>query len=189
MTTKRQKKAVLTEVSDSQANSAFATYAQAQSQIKKIQAEIELQCARIRERHADRLQQLQQGASEAFDTLQAYAQLHPELFTKRKSLDLAHGTIGFRTGTPKLKTLRGFTWAAVLTLVRQFLPDYIRTVDEVAKDRILADRNLDNVALYDTTVGDPREVSMSEALDKVGIQVVQEEAFFVECKEEDVTLS
>lgn len=180
----KQKRTIITAVSDSQANSAFATYAQAQAQIKKIEADIELQCARIREKYADRLQSLREGADQAFDVLQAYATLHPELFQKRKSLDLAHGSIGFRTGTPKLKTLRGHTWASAQALVRQFLPDYIRTTDTLAKDRLLADRLLDEVPLFDQGT-DPRTVTMTEAMAACGIQVVQDETFFVEPKAED----
>lgn len=188
MATKRQKKTVLTEVSDSMANSAFATYAQAQSQVKRIQADMELQISRIREKYADKLQTLQQASDDAFDVLQTYATLHPELFAKKKSLDMAHGTIGFRTGTPKLKPLKGFTWASIAQLAKKFLPaNYIRVTSELAKDKLLADRDLDSVALSDSPTGVLREVPMREALGACGIKVVQEESFFVEPKtEEDV---
>ena len=92
-----------------------------------------------------------------------------ELFTKRKSLETTHGTIGFRTSTPKLKTLKGFTWASVLNLLKEFLPDYVRTAEEPAKDKLLADREDEEV---------------SALFPKVGIAVVQDETFFVEPKKE-----
>ena len=167
----RQKKTLIQGISQEQANEAFATYAKADAQIQKINAEIELQCARIREKQADRLSQLDAEREQAFDVLQAYAvENKAELFAKKKSLDMAHGTIGFRTGTPKLKTLKGFTWASVLQMVREFLPGYVRTSEEVAKDKLLADRDEDG---------------MFDKMSKCGITVTQDETFYVEPKKEE----
>ena len=102
---------------------------------------------------------------------------------------MAHGTIGFRTGTPKLKTLKGFTWSAALTLVKKILPaTYIRLTEEIAKDRMLADRDLEEVAVYDTPTGDDRTTTMREAMAVCGIAVVQDETFYVEPKKEEVGL-
>ena len=91
---------------------------------------------------------------------------------------MAHCIIGFRTGTPKLKTLKGFTWASVLELAKEFLPGYVRTSEEVAKDRLLADRDAK------LTI-DGAEVPMVERMAKCGVQVVQDEAFYVEPKSEE----
>ena len=93
------------------------------------------------------------------------------LFVKRKSLDTTHGTLGFRTGTPKLKTLKGFTWASVTNLLQEFLPNYVRTVTEPAKDKLLADRD---------------DEIVQKSLGKVGLMVVQDESFFVEPKKEEL---
>lgn len=68
------------------------------------------------------------------------------LFTKRRSLETTHGIIGFRTGTPKLKNRKGFTWAAVLELVKTFLPKYIRLTEEITRDKMLADRDEEGMA-------------------------------------------
>lgn len=186
----RQKKTIITGVTRESADEAFATYAKSEAQIQKINAEIELQCAKIREKYADRLSVLGAEKENAFDVLQSFATEHQsELFTKKKSLDMAHGTIGFRTGTPKLKTLKGFTWASALQLAKKFLPaTYIRQTEDIAKDRLLADRELEEVEVYDTPTGDPRTASMQEAMAAVGIQVVQDETFYVEPKKEEVGL-
>ena len=93
-----------------------------------------------------------------------------ELFAKKKSVESAHGVFGFRTGTPKLKNLKGFTWAAVTNLCKELLPSYIRTSEELAKDKLLADRELAEVAAY---------------FPKIGVQVVQDETFYVEPKKEN----
>ncbi len=183
----RQKKTIISGVSREAADEAFATYAKSDAQIQKINAEIELQCAKIREKYADKLAVLGAERDNAFDVLQSFAtENQAELFVKKKSLDMAHGTIGFRTGTPKLKTLKGFTWASALTLVKKFLPmTYIRQSEDIAKDKLLADRELEEVEVYDTPTGDPRTVKMPEAMAVCGIQVVQEETFYVEPKKEE----
>lgn len=186
----RQKKTIITGVTRESADEAFARYAKSDAQIQKINAEIELQCAKVREKWADKLATLSAEKDSAFDVLQSFAtENQAELFVKKKSLEMAHGTIGFRTGTPKLKTLKGFTWASALQLAKKFLPmTYIRQSEEIAKDKLLADRELEEVVVYDTPTGDPREVTMREAMAVCGIQVVQDETFYVEPKKEETTL-
>lgn len=168
---KREKKTIISGVTREMADEAFASYSMAEAQAAKITADIELQCAKIREKYADKLTALEEQKTTAFDTLQAYASENKgDLFTKKKSLDMVHGTIGFRTGTPKLKTLKGFTWASALQLVREFLPSYIRTTEEITKDKLLADRDVEG---------------MCDNMSRCGIQVVQDETFFVESKKEE----
>ena len=179
----RQKKTLIQGITAEQANDAFASYAKADAQINKINADIELQCAKIREKRADELTRLSDEREQAFDTLQAYAvENQAELFTKKKSLEMAHGTIGFRTGTPKLKTLKGFTWASALQLVKEFLPGYVRQTEEIAKDKLLADRDSDVMV-----TGDPLGPGkpMREQMAKCGIAVTQDETFYVEPKKEE----
>ena len=157
---KRVKKIIITGVTREAADEAFAKYAKADAESAKITADIELQCAKIREKYAGRLAEL--------------------VFSKKKSLDMAHGVIGFRTGTPKLKTLKGFTWASALQLVKEFLPSYVRKTEEVAKDKLLADRDME-VKVKD---GEDK-VKLSHEMARCGIQVVQDETFYVEPKKEE----
>ena len=167
----REKKVIITGVTREAADEAFANYAKADAQSAKITADIELQCAKIREKYANKLAELEGEKEKAFDTLQAYAtENQAELFSKKKSLEMAHGVIGFRTGTPKLKTLKGFTWASALQLVKEFLPGYVRQTEEIAKDKLLADRDTEE---------------MAPQMAKCGIQVAQDETFYVEPKKED----
>lgn len=181
----RTKKIIITGVNREAADEAFATYAKSDAQIQKINAEIDLQVAKLREKHASRLAELDAEKTKAFDTLQAFAtENQAELFTKKKSLEMAHGVIGFRTGTPKLKTLKGFTWASALQLAKRFLPGYIRQTEEVAKDKLLADRD-GNVAMEVNGEATAVEVPMRQAMAECGIQVVQDEAFYVEPKKEE----
>ena len=168
----REKKTVYSGVKQEEMETAFADYARADARIQKINATMDIEMTRIREKWQDELAKLAETKDNAFDVLQAYAmENRDELFSKRKSLETTHGTLGFRTGTPKLKTLKGFTWASVLNLLKEFLPGYVRTIEEPAKDKLLADRDDEETyALFP----------------KVGIAVVQDETFFVEPKKEDL---
>lgn len=168
---KTREKRVLapTTITAQQAEEAFADFAKADAKQQEINARMDGEITKIREKYADKLSTLATDKEQAFEVLQAYATNNRDAFGKKKSMELAHGVIGFRTGTPKLKTLRGFTWASVLKLVKNVLPEYIRTAEEVAKDKLLADR-------------EKPEVSSQFA--EVGIMVDQDETFFVEPKKE-----
>lgn len=166
----REKKTVYSGITSEQMEQAFADYAKADARQQKITAEMDVAMTKIREKWQDELQKLTETKDNAFDILQAYAlENREELFSKKKSMETTHGTIGFRTGTPKLKTLKGFTWGAVVNLLKEFLPGYVRTSEEANKEKLLADRESEEVtALFP----------------KVGITVVQDETFFVEPKKE-----
>lgn len=167
---KRVKKTVLTNISESQMNEALTAYAKADASIVKINADLDVKFTKLRDEKADELAKLETEKSEAFDLVQAFALENKDTqFSKKKSLELSHGVIGFRIGTPKLKNKKGFTWAAVINLLKEFLPGYVRTVDEPAKDKLLADRNDEAVA---------------PLLEKVGVEVVQDESFYIELKKE-----
>lgn len=171
MAKKRTSKVVVQGVTSEQAEQAFADYATADAKIQETTARMDKEMIKVREKYSESLTDAQSLKDKSFEVLQIYATEHPELFSKKKSIDGAHGTYGFRTGTPKLVTLKGFTWPAVTNLLKEFLPDYVRTTDEAAKDRLLADRELESVG---------------ELLPKCGIKVAQTETFYVELKKEDV---
>lgn len=167
---KREKKVLITGVTSEAMEQAFADYATADAKIQGINAKMDVEITRIREEYADDLAELQEKKDKNFELLHVFSTEHPELFAKKKSYDSTHGTMGFRTGTPKLKTLKGFTWAASLNMLKELLPGYVRSTEEPAKDKLLADRELEEVR---------------EMMPKCGLGVIQEEAFYVELKKED----
>ena len=167
----REKKVVHTGVSTDQMETAFAEFATADAKLQKINATMDVKFTEIRDRYSDEIARLTEQKDKAFDVLQAFAlENKDDLFAKKKSMESVHGVIGFRTGTPKLKTLRGFTWGAVTNLLKEFLPAYVRVTEEPAKDKLLADR-------------DDEEVSAM--FPRVGIAVAQDETFYVEPKKEE----
>ena len=166
----RVKKTVVTGVTREQMEDAFGRYASADAEAQSINAAMDKQFVAIREKHADRLAELEQEKTEAFELMQVFAtENREELFSKRKSMETTHGTLGFRTGQPKLKTKKGFTWAAVLELLKKFGQDYIRTVEEPAKDKLLANRE---------------DEDCQQLMEDCGILVAQDETFYVEPKKE-----
>ena len=172
---KRTKKVIHSGITSEQMETAIAEYAAADAKLAKINATMDEQFTRIREKYQDDITKLTETKDKNFSIVQAFAmENRDDLFAKKKSMDSAHGTFGFRTGTPKLKTLRGFTWASALNLIKAFLPGYVRTSEEPAKDKLLADRELPEVA---------------GNLEKCGIEVVQDETFFIELKKEESAIA
>lgn len=167
----RVKKIVVSGVKRDQMEEAFGKFALADAKVQGINAKMDAEITKIREKNADDLAKWQQEREDALEVLQVYAtENRDELFSKKKSIETTHGILGFRTGTPKLKTRKGFTWSAVLELLKEFNPSYVRTTDEIAKDKLLADRENEEI---------------SELMQKVGIMVDQDETFFVEPKKEE----
>jgi len=174
MATKREKKVVIKNVSPQQADEAMGKYAVADAQIEKTTATMDLEIAAIREKHSEKLDKLTSERDDQFDIIHKYYEEHPEAFGEKKSLEVTHGRVGFRTGTPKLKLIKGFTWASVTNLLKSFLPDYVRTVDEPSKEKLLADRN---------------DAAVNKKFEKCGITVDQDETFFIELKKEEAAVA
>jgi len=170
----REKKVLLTgKMTAAEAEEHFAKFADADARIQNINSIIDVKMTEIRQKYSEELLELQEIKDDAMEHLQHFAVSNrDDLFSKKKSMELSHGILGFRTGTPKLKTLKGFTWGAVLNVCKSLLPEYIRTTEELAKDKLLADRDNEEIA--------PK-------LKDIGVYVDQDETFFVEPKKEAVT--
>ena len=108
-----------------------------------------------------------EAINEKTDLLCAWAEANPGQFPKdKKSIALLAGTLGFRTGTPKLALLsRRFNWEIVLANVQRLIPKFIRNKPEIDKEAILAER--DNETLLTAITG-------------CGLKITQDESFYVE---------
>jgi phage host-nuclease inhibitor protein Gam len=165
---KRTKRAVITGVTMEQVNQAFCDYQRAVIEIQSVEAWDERLIAKVRETSAEDKLKWENIKDEATAILESFALENRErLFSKKKSMETPQGFFGFRLGNPKLKPLKGYKWDDILDLVRNLMPEYIRRSEEVAKDRILADRDRADVV---------------KLLPDAGISVVQEEVFFVDLK-------
>lgn len=166
----RKKKEIISGITRDEMEKAMHDYATADAAQRALTAEMDGKLSEIREQYAERLQELDVEKDEAFNRCQAFAtENREELFSKRKSMETTHGTLGFRIGTPALKPGKGMTWAGVLELLKLKGKNYIRTVEEIAKDKILAERDSDECQVV---------------MDACHISVVQKETFYVEPKTE-----
>jgi phage host-nuclease inhibitor protein Gam len=163
MATKRLKKAAKTIETREQMEAAVREICLLTISRDETTAQMDRQLADVRKLYEGSLAEVDQKLEPLLDAAADWAVRNPDEFATRKSVVMAHGTVGFRTGMPKLKTLSGFTWSKVLEKIRSILPDYVRTSEEVDKERLIADRN-----------------ELGARLGDVGVKVVQDETFFVE---------
>ena len=161
---KGQKQAITSTVFEE----SIAKYAVSEERENTIRQTIETEITELLEKYHDELETLAQNRKTAFDIAQAYCQQNKEaLFAKRRSIATPHGCVGYRLGTPRLKTTKGSNWNQILAILKDKLPAYIRITEEPAKDLLLADRHKEQVA---------------PLLAQIGIEVVQDDLFYIETK-------
>lgn len=172
----RTKKLVTVAPNEAEAHEAMLVFAEKSSELKALEAKVELAVQKVRDRHKLQIEKLRLEKDNSFDKLKAFAEEHrADLFTKRKSLDWVHGVFGFRTGTPKVTKPTRITWPKVLNILKEeALTRFIRSKEEINKDAILESRE-------DETI-------MAQLKELAGIEVTQTETFFVEPKEEEVAV-
>lgn len=171
-TSNRKKKTVVSGITEQQYQEAMAAYAAADAKGAKIVAQLDTAVTNARAKYDPLITEQMERRDAAFEVIQAYCtENKATLFPKKKSIENTFGIIGFRTGTPKLKTLPRVTWAKVLEKAKSLLPDYVRTKEEVNKETLLADRNNEDVKLH---------------LNEIGVYVDQDETFYIELKKEEL---
>ena len=137
---------------------------------KFLAANMDAEIQGVRDSYETRLATLAQVLAGKTEAARVWAEANPADFARRRSVDFLHGTIGFRAGTPKLKTVAKWKWDGVLQSLRDraWGRAYIRVKEEINKEQIIAD-----VAAQVLRPADLRQA---------GAQVVREESFFVEPK-------
>lgn len=140
---------------------------------RKLTARRDAEVLAINTRYESPMGELSQSIKEKTDTLRAWADANPEQFPKgRKSLDLVSGTLGFRTGTPKLQLLsRAWNWEKVLDAIQLRGFQFVRTKAEVDKEAILG---------FVSAGPEPPAELEATVLRPIGVKIVQDESFFIE---------
>ncbi|MDB6111288.1 MAG: Mu Gam family protein [Pedosphaera sp.] len=105
--------------------------------------------------------------------VQLWAETNPTEFAKRKSIDFPSGVIGFRTGTPAVKTISKWSLEKALEAMRSKFSAWrifirVKVVREIDKDAIIAAFTAEKIT--------------AEKLAVVGLRVVQDEVFYVQPK-------
>lgn len=136
------------------------------NEIATLTAELDAQRIALNEKYSPMIEQ--RGVKMNFLTgdLEAWAYAHREEFGKKKSIEFLNGSLGFRTGTPRLSLLNcRWTWETVTDAVSRLLPNFIRNKPVLDKAGIIASAD-----------------DLEEFLPQVGLKVTQGECFFVEPK-------
>lgn len=169
----KTKKVLVVVPDDARAAEMMEQFAKCSSALKKIEADMEISIQKIRAKYDDDVQRLRSEISQYTDSLQAYAEKNKErFFSKKKSHDMLHGMIGFRTGTPKVVKDRKITIKELIIRLRDMnLGRFIRTTEELNKEVVIQERD---------------NVDTMRQMKAVGVTVVQDETFFVEVYEEDL---
>ena len=167
----RTSKKVVTGVTQEGFNTALSNYAVANAMACKRVAQMDVEITRVREKYTAELEQYRLTEVMNMEVIETYCKENKAiLFNEKRSMETAHGIVGFRLGMPKLKTLPKFTWDKVLEKLGTIMPEYIRVKKEVDKEALLAHRG-DNLT--------------AQHLQDVGVYVDQDEAFFIELKKEE----
>lgn len=121
----------------------------------------------VRAEYETQLAEAEQQKAALMEAARLWAEANPEEFGKTKSIEMLHGTMGWRLGNPTLKLVGKNTWAKVLEALKRLrYRKFIRTKEEVDKAAIIARRRTIKPA----------------TLAALGVKVGQEDEFFVEPK-------
>jgi phage host-nuclease inhibitor protein Gam len=132
-----------------------------------LTAVMDEQIQSVRRRYEPQLAGQNEALEQKMESARVWSEANPQEFGAVRSIETVHGTLGWRTGGPSLRTLTGWTWDMVKENLKAVsAPGYIRVKEEVNKQNLLADRE---------TLG-------ADKLRELGMRVVQEETFFVEPK-------
>jgi len=132
-----------------------------------LTAAMDAQIQAVREQYEGQLATDSEMLDRKIEEVRLWSEANPNEFGSARSLDAVHGTIGWRSGPPSLKTVAGWTFDRVLQALKNTgATGYIRVKEEVNKQHLLSDREL---------IG-------PEKLREIGLRVVQDEAFYVDPK-------
>jgi len=137
------------------------------NQQRLLTAAMDGQIQSIRQEYEAQLAAQNEALDQKTEHARLWSEANPQEFGAARSIETVHGSVGWRTGQPALKTVPGWTFDRVLqTLKSAGASGYIRVKEEVHKQNLLSDR----------------EALGAEKLRELGLRVVQEETFYVEPK-------
>lgn len=159
----------------------FGEYAREVIELDRLTVQMELEIAAVRKKYEEPMAACKEVGDALFSDLNAYAALHPEAFGDRRSLDLLHGTLGFRTCPPRVLQVPGVkvdhTLAAIAA--QGLAGELIRIKRELDKDAVLA-------RVAQARDRGPEAAARTAAeLAAVGLRVEQGELFYAEPKREN----
>jgi len=170
---KRVSKTVIANVTVEQAQQASNEFATGQTRLEKIEARMNEEINKVKAKYQEEITEVKEGLEVPYETLEVFAKEQKTEWGKKKSMELLHCTIGFRTGTPKVVKDKKFTWDAVLELMKKnkLFKRFVRTTEEINKETILAEND---------------ELLLKQLKEECYVEVDQDEKFFVSVKKEEL---
>lgn len=170
---KRVTKVTISNVSLEVAQQASNDFATKQNKLDSIEAKMNKEINAVKEKYQDDITELQEELQEPVQILEVFAKEQQSTWGKKKSMELLHTVIGFRTGQPKVSKDKKFTWDAVLDLMKKnrVFKGFIRSVDEINKEAILSEKN---------------EAVLNQLKEDCYVSIEQDEKFYVEAKKEEI---
>lgn len=166
-------------------DSALLQIAKMESIRVKKEAAMNAAIQKIREKYEEETTTERENISSLESDIQTFCLKNKREFEKdKRSVDLVHGSVGFRTNPPKVLQLSSkFKVATTLELIKKILDPskYIRTKIELNKEAILADY----IEKNKTVDLKPKELETKltdEKLSAVGLRIDQEETYYYEIK-------
>lgn len=169
----RVKKKTVSGVTLDQAQEASELFAVTKNKLEAVEAKMNEKINKIKSDYQEEITELKEELEEPQEVLETFAKEQKSTWGKKKSIELLHCIIGFRTGTPKVVKDKKFTWDAVLELITKnsLLKGFVRSKEEINKEAILAEKNEDVLKLLK---------------EECYVEVDQDETFFVQPKKEEV---
>ena len=181
--TKRLKAPVIS--SEEEFRATITGIAQLQNQVLALCAKRDGAVQRVQAEFAERIDPVDDAIDAALSLVEKYADEHrAALLPKdRKSADTTLATFGSRTGNRTVKTTskKIDEETVVAALKANHLGAYVRTVEAIAKEKILADVRYDEGVKADVLVSSNAALVV---LAELGLKIAQSETFFVEPKAE-----
>jgi phage host-nuclease inhibitor protein Gam len=142
-------------------------YSELETKREALQKAFEEEMKQVKEKYKQKLDEVQEQMEEQVDQLQHYAESHYSQFKKHRSISSPYGAIGFRINPPKVQQMEGFDPEETLERLTEIKPEFVLVKKRLNKGEILKHRD---------------EKQTLELLHRCGLDVVQDETFFIEAK-------
>jgi phage host-nuclease inhibitor protein Gam len=136
---------------------------QAKFSLDGLMADLNADLAEVRSRYELQLQAYGAEFEAAEKLLKDWAKRNADLAGDSRTIELVHGAIEFRTGTPAVKTVSGVTEEEALARLQASAGHLVRRVAEIDRETIIANR--DSIS--------------AESLAELGLRIVQTERIHV----------
>lgn len=132
------------------------------------EASLNKELAAVRAKHEAEITAFQETVELLRAQIRSWADKNPDAFARKKSVEMVHGTCGYRTCPPAIRAAPGVTMEKIVAILDQKRPDFLRVSKTVDKEALLAAR----------TLMSPDDFAV------LGLRVIQSEEFFADPKKD-----